>query len=588
MAKDIEIKVKLDTAGAQAQLQDAVNDLEQNPIEIPINIPVEGSIAQLKALKRELKNTAAGSEEFKKLFNQIDDLEEQIGAANKASSDWIDTLAGAGGSLGALGQGLNKGKEAFSSFNNILKTSIIGIIVTAVTLLYQAFNKNKEAQDKLKPVLVAFDKILGGIFRAAEPLLDLFVEMAGKVLPVVASAIGNVAAFVGGLVKGFGALGTAIKELFSGNFSKAIDAAKGSTKAFSDGFNETKSKFVNGTKEMTDAEKEEAEKRKELAEKAAEKRKALLEKQAADVKRIREKELADAKKQAEELAKLQLESDKNTEKLRTDNISAIDKATEIIREKQVGAQQAEIDKIKDKYFQQIEIATQFGQDTTALTEAQRIEIQAVNDKYDKIAKDATDKKAEDDKKAKADEKKRQEDVTKAKIDIQNQELDAVAGLVDIAKGLGEKNKDIQKAAIIAEGAIGIARIIVNTNVGATTEVATKGIFGLGTSAILYTNMAIKIASVVAATAKGLSAIGKGGSAGSSAAGGGAGGGGGTATQSTTPIVNLFGTGNPNANSNIPNATPSINNNLTVKAVVSETEITKTQQFVNKVEDSAKI
>lgn len=61
---------------------------------------------------------------------------------------------------------------------------------------------------------------------------------------------------------------------------------------------------------------------------------------------------------------------------------------------------------------------------------------------------------------------------------------------------------------------------------------------------------------------------------------------GTGSANATPTVNLFGSNTPNVNQNV--ATPSINNNLTIKAVVSETEVTKTQQFVNKVEDSAKI
>lgn len=50
-------------------------------VDINVNNNIEGSIAQLKALKRELKNTAVGTEEFKNLFNQIDDLEDKIKSA---------------------------------------------------------------------------------------------------------------------------------------------------------------------------------------------------------------------------------------------------------------------------------------------------------------------------------------------------------------------------------------------------------------------------------------------------------------------------------------------------------------------------
>jgi hypothetical protein len=55
-------------------------------VDINVNNNIEGSIAQLKALKRELKNTAVGTEEFKNLFNQIDDLEDKIKSAKNVSS----------------------------------------------------------------------------------------------------------------------------------------------------------------------------------------------------------------------------------------------------------------------------------------------------------------------------------------------------------------------------------------------------------------------------------------------------------------------------------------------------------------------
>ena len=74
-----------------------------------IEVKTANSIADLKALKKQLKETAAGSDEFKKLYNQIDDLEDKIKGSKKASSDWIDTLESAGGPIGAVGTALNKG-----------------------------------------------------------------------------------------------------------------------------------------------------------------------------------------------------------------------------------------------------------------------------------------------------------------------------------------------------------------------------------------------------------------------------------------------------------------------------------------------
>jgi hypothetical protein len=189
------------------------------------------------------------------------------------------------------------------------------------------------------------------------------------------------------------------------------------------------------------------------------------------------------------------------------------------------------------------------------------------------------------KKAEADKQKAiDNDALQAKKSIISSEIDAAKGLVNLLAGLGEKNKKIQKAALIANGALSIAEIINNSNVGASKEVATKGILGLSTSALLYAKMAISIASVVAATAKGLSALG-GGSVTPPSNTGGGGGGGDTSTTAVAPASgpNLFGQANTGSQVN---AGGSSSNNITVTAVVSETEMTATQHFINNIQQNS--
>ena len=96
---------------------------EKKTIELEVKSNVGESIADLKALKRQLKDTAAGSEDFKKLYNQIDDLEDKIKSSKNASSDWIDSLESAGGPLGMVGASLNKAKVATQSFGGALKAT---------------------------------------------------------------------------------------------------------------------------------------------------------------------------------------------------------------------------------------------------------------------------------------------------------------------------------------------------------------------------------------------------------------------------------------------------------------------------------
>ena len=154
-------------------------------VEIDVKSNTKGSIAELKELKKQLKETAAGSAEFKKLSNEIDDLEDKIKGAKQGSADWIDTLESAGGPLGALGSALNKAKVATVSFGTALKAIGIGLIVAAIGGLVAAFNNVEGAGKKLEPLMIGLEKILGGIFEALTPLIDAFIELATDALPYV-------------------------------------------------------------------------------------------------------------------------------------------------------------------------------------------------------------------------------------------------------------------------------------------------------------------------------------------------------------------------------------------------------------------
>jgi hypothetical protein len=359
------------------------------------------------------------------------------------------------------------------------------------------------------------------------------------------------------------------------------------------------------------------------------KAKAARDKRLAADKAARDKRLA-ADKAARDK---RLEADKASE-------AEIAAARKIVTDSTKTAQQIELDDLAAAYKKKIAEAVKYKNDTTALVEAQKVQEAAIIKKYDDAAKAAkaashaaniakidaynlelaalTDteeqklydkyqddkikfadnelalfnlskKYAEDTtalKKTEADKQKAIDDATfQAKKSIIASEIDAAKGLVDLLGGLGEKNKKIQKAALIANAALSIAEIINNSNVGASKEVATKGVLGLSTSALLYIKMATSIASVVAATAKGLSALGGGSVTPPSDTTGGGGGGGDTSTTAVAPVSgpNLFG--NANTGSQV-NAGGSSSNNITVTAIVSETEITASQQHINNIQQNS--
>jgi len=122
-------------------------------------------------------------------------------------------------------------------------------------------------------------------------------------------------------------------------------------------------------------------------------------------------------------------------------------------------------------------------------------------------------------------------VAEAKKGIQEATFNNISSGIGLLKGLFEKNKGLQKALLIAESAAGIAKIIINTkaaNAAAKLKYALlPGGVALAAAESTMNNVSagIGIASTIAATAKGLSAMGGGGSptgsAGNESTGGGA-------------------------------------------------------------------
>jgi hypothetical protein len=284
-----------------------------------IEIKTANSISDLKALKKQLKDTAAGSEEFTKLYNQIDDLEDKIKSSKNASSDWIDSLESAGGPLGMVGAALNKAKVATQSFGGALKATGIGLFVAAIGGLVAAFSQTEGAMKKFQPLLIGLQKIFGGILAAVEPLIDSFVELATSAMPYVTKAIGTAYSAMTSFLQGLGMVGSAVKKFISGDFSGAWDDAKKSVTEFGKRYDEANGRFISGTKEVTKIEQEELDKRKAARDKAVAEEKARLEKAEADAKAYQDFEVKrqqDANAREEEAAAKKEEERKKNEEER--------------------------------------------------------------------------------------------------------------------------------------------------------------------------------------------------------------------------------------------------------------------------------
>lgn len=254
----------------------------------------------------------------------------------------------------------------------------------------------------------------------------------------------------------------------------------------------------------------------------------------------------------------------------------------------------ELRQIQEQYRLLIAEAEKYGQDTTALKEAQRTKEKELTDKF--AAEDAEKKLAEDEK-LKADAQKKLDDeklIADKKIEIAKSEAEQKTALqmlalntagegVALIKGLFEKSKGVQKAAMIAESAIGIGKMIIANNsaniaaLATPQAVATSGAAAIPTIAFNNISTGIGIAANIAATAKALSSLGGGG-----APSGGGGAVGGSPTPPPAPQFNVVG------NSGINQVAQTLGSQQPVQAFVVANQVTTQQALDRNILNNASI
>jgi ribosomal protein S13 len=114
----VVVEIKTDSTQATAEANKTKEEVAG------IGQAAASSIAELKELKKKLKEAAVGSEEFKKLTQAIDDTQESINAAKIGAGNFADIVGDLPGPIGEIGgkvSGLTAGLKQFSQvkFNDI-------------------------------------------------------------------------------------------------------------------------------------------------------------------------------------------------------------------------------------------------------------------------------------------------------------------------------------------------------------------------------------------------------------------------------------------------------------------------------------
>lgn len=247
-----------------------------------------------------------------------------------------------------------------------------------------------------------------------------------------------------------------------------------------------------------------------------------------------------------------------------DGFDAQDEA-KILEKQEKAAEQYELDKEFDlmSFEEQRSLIAEreaLMLEDTALTDQQKIDLK----------QQFADKEAEIDLASK-----------EAKASVQNATLDVAQKGISVLKDIAGENVAVQKALLIAEGAAGIAKILVNTGVANAKAVSASPITGgMPWVAINSVSAGLGIAGNIAATAKGLSALGGG----SPKGGGGVPRSGGAPAQTQAPSFNVVGA----SETSVLADTVAEQTNEPVQAYVVSNDVTTAQSMENNIVEGATI
>ena len=315
------------------------------------------------------------------------------------------------------------------------------------------------------------------------------------------------------------------------------------------------------------------------------------------------KDAEDAKKRAEEAAKKYKEGKAAIQ-------AEIAAANKLVLDSNKTQEQKEIDDVKAKYAKLIAEAKKYKQDVTALTAAQDLEINNIRkagaDEFTRIeTKKSTDIvkgmvdtrtktlqiQGEGNMTSRQQQIEYNDAVIKAEEELAQAKLGAAKGVIAGLTELAGENKKLANALFLVDKALAIGEIIVNTQKEISAYSANPTWSLLPDGGLALKTAAIAGAKIRAATSIGTivaSSISKfmngGGASVQTPSGGGGGGGSANVGNSAVPSFvpgNLFGQGNAANNTGAPQSMES-SQNITVTAVVSETEMTATQNKVNKI------
>ena len=184
-------------------------------INVKINNNFEETAEDLNDLNDGLKQTAEASEEASE---STAEMSSNLSTMNPA-------IAGVVGAFGKFKTGIASVGRAFFTLRGAIIASGIGALALAIISVTQAFKGSEEGQNKFSKLMygigVIMDNILDLLADVGEMLISAFENPIETIKNFGKAIIDNIITRFEGMLELIPAIGSAIAELFSGNFKNA-------------------------------------------------------------------------------------------------------------------------------------------------------------------------------------------------------------------------------------------------------------------------------------------------------------------------------------------------------------------------------
>ena len=178
---------------------------------------------------------------IKKTVNSLKDAEKAmkgLGKETKKVAEENSFLADAKKKWSDFKAGIKGATTGFKGLKGAIAATGIGLLLIAITSLVAYFKNSEEGSKKLaiamEAIGIVVGKITGFFVTLGEKIINVFSNPKQAIIDLKDLIVENITNRITSLIETFGFLGSAIKKVFSGDFTGALDDAKAAGSSYVD------------------------------------------------------------------------------------------------------------------------------------------------------------------------------------------------------------------------------------------------------------------------------------------------------------------------------------------------------------------